>query len=1685
MKRSLSAVLVITMLMTLLSGITIVSASETASTLKEIIHYDFNDESGYDDYLEYCQNGYSANNNASKYGRNEDKTGTYGIGYFEKRNHAMYIPLSAETESLTSAVKQNGVYEATTVTAPKGVEITGNNLYLEAEFDYQIVKTEKDSVDVTTGGIILDTFKSARDSNGALQLIGAQKAYGALYHQYDETTGKANYTQYSSTTMDKAVMTGFTPTAQKWHRVKIVTQLTDSNGSLSTNNKINIYVDGNPNPIYTQSLHSEAVNKGDGKVRFVRFHQSYGTSAIDNLTVRTYNNIADAPVDKGALVAAIRNFEEKYTTYKDYAEAVTLINSAKAVYENASATQDNVTAALASIEAAEDVVNPKPKTYFSYDFETTENVDAFKAAATEATGKAPSGKTYTDESYGISTYMRITGNSPYLPISPAISRSASENMYIEAEFDMLPVEPTESQIDDGTRDNRAEVYFSSSEKDKAQRMAGICANYDDSNDLNEQCLTVADGKSKKLKSFKYGQWYRGKIVCELGENKTAVRFYIDGNLAGTDTYKKTYDTIDYLRIYVNWSYVGIDNLSVRTYTAENPAPEKDKLVSKIRELIKSYPEYTENAEALALFNQAEAVYKNADATPADVTAALGYLTKAERKLFNAEPLVKENFDGEPDSFFDSGVEGAAYVNDDTYLVTTALRLPASTAVKSFTSVALGETAATKYITAECDVNSASSVTVSLSDSVKYTVGSGSDWTRVRFDIDTVKKTYDVYVNGEKKKAAQAISESALSALTVTGAAEFTIDNATVYGFENTADVVSDKGALVTALRKSKALLDAGTMTADETALMTTIFDKYAAVNERPASKADIENAAKWTAFYNDNLSAQMADAISVVIPGVGKALTDTIVNINLHHKNQSGNEAWNEVFFGGKGSTDFSDVRYYSTEGLSLPSHIESTGNYDFIKESNLIAGSAMYALSDGRLVGKNGGNVRESKDGGKTWENIGGNAHKTANIVFVDRDDNIYHFRENDPDYGPCPLFKLYASDNYNTEKLMIDTSDLYGLYNNYDKNNVVEDYDVTSAHYHTGFDMQDDDGHIYIGRYQTEWTGAALFVSDENGENFRIADFRTDKQHVHSISINHNVYPNEVYVCYDDSYNQPLCYVSTDHFGYAGLKDSAIHQLPTVACSTGGREKFKSIQSGDLYESILMPKNQATDDIMAYAKKHATQVPIPFGNGDYLRHFGLIEDRESAPEKFEYNEEMGKWYTKKNKEYYNENSGFTHYYSDNIYALGCGEANILGGPGAYKTTDIMNPLKYYPVIKTTEGARRIMSPAEGVIIYSALTGGYAQQAQSYISYDDGETWDIAYTTGYQYGDGAGDGHGRYITGPVSKADGTTEIFLNGFGVDVAIRGLFGGDNYFALSSVKLPTLPEDGIKIFVKQDGETKKAVTTYYYGTINGNTPAIRSSKTAEGKGDALTFPLVGTGKDMIYTFDVDTEADTIVEAALTASTNHGNEDVAMAVFNTVDGTIALNGVKATASEVVKGGSFTAKIVTSADGKAKLYVDDTFTCEAKLSYEYLSLAQLSFTTKDAEGSAPTLASPVEVYYSNVAYGEYDISVGQYLLENVTLANSDGSTANALADGVTIKTATISKVDMDIDAGTLFACIYDTDTGHMINCAMVDVKGSGTYDINLTSDRDDAVMKFFLVKDLKTLVPVTLTNLIEEAVK
>lgn len=1838
------------MLFSVLSGSFTVSAD---STLKEIISFDMNGNGNDGNYTKF-QDWYMQASETNK--RKEDNYSTdssvYDIDGYVKCTEQILIPLSIEedTDGKTTGIKRKDV----------------SNLYVEVEYDFMIMPVTHSST--TSAGLNLVTYNTSGELSG--------DAFASLYHQYDPSTGEALFTRTSKNT----VISKMTPVANKWYRCKLVSQITDANGNLPSGNAVKIYVDGEN--IATYQHKSAVSNYTDEFIRYIRLHQNNGKCGIDNLTVKTYTDTSDKPVEKGALIAEIRNFESDYPSYTEYDGAVSLINSAKAVYKNASATAEDVKTARANIKSAIKIAYPmeslinedfeespsdffdvndgityvdntayktgkvasitsdakktfsalsmsssdtyhfadfdimpesqtvvklsdsvsytlvadsewkrvrilvgtddkkytiyvngqsvatgtvseselsefsvtsesgalldnlsvctcagienvpldrsellkeirdfelrdddaalsdagqailssaktvyentkatsdeikssvknlrgEATTIFSYDFDSTENLNAFNKAI---------GSTFTvqtdSDTYGINKYITVKSGY-YLPVVPAIERSAntSKNLYIEYEFDIKP-EPTSSSYSSVANKRAAVQLCSNNTSDYKYLSSGIELNYTNETYGNDS-ITLPYSEGVKFSDFDYDKWYRCKVVLLLNDNGSVansnnlVKYYIDGNLVYTGKILgNNFDKVAYFRFYSAYASLNIDNFSAKTYTSLNVPADKAKLVSEIRTFIKQFPNYKDNADALALFNSASAIYNQEYIKNADVLKAEGFLAQAERKLHNAEPLVKESFNTSPSYFFDkigetsynessALPENLSFENDSAYAVEKAIKIPASTtAQKNFTAVSLGEGSSVAFLTAEADVKTAGEVTVKLSDSVSYKISnSNSEWSRIRFDLDTLSKKLDIYLNGENVTS-KTVTDSEISSISFVTGSETLIDNVYVYSYENKSDVTADKGELIKGLRKIKSLLGGNTLTDDESSLIKKVFDKYSVVYEMPAAEySDINNAATKVSFYVDNITSTMDGAKSVVIPGIGKTLTDVIVNLNLHHGSQEGNVAYDDIFFNGVGSTDFSDIRFYDADGLGLQSHIESHGNYDFIEDDNL-AYCQMYYTSEGYVVARKAGYVQISKDNGNTWSKVG-TGYTTLHVTFVDKYDNIYYEKKTTADKGgSCCIYKTSASDNYATEKLVIDSSDW-------------DDMGVSKGLSWDDF-VQDDDGYIYAGRYQTAWTGAAVFVSDETGENFRIMDFRPDKQHIHKIRINKYVYPNEVYVGIDDSLQQPLCYVTTDHLGYEEYKDDPDYQLPNKARSTGGREEYTNTTNNELGETrILMPANRVAQKIIENAKLHTTQVKIPYGNSDYFGYFGLIEDRETAPEKFEYNEEKGKWYTKKNKSYYNEVSGKTHYYSDNVYGIGVGEANILGGPGAYKTTDIMDPSKYYPVIKNAQGARRTMSPIDGVLIWGGLTGGFSQYPQICISYDQGENWETAYTYGYEYSLDAGNGAFRMMSEPYVHTDtGVHEVLMYGYGNQSSLRALFGGDRYMALSSVLIPQLPEDGIKIFVKTDGTAKETVTKHYYGTIDDDIPAIRSVKTAKGEADSLKFTLTGEGKSMVYSFDINTDDETVIEATLIASTDNGNKTVAKALFDTENGTVKLNDETEVSNDAVKSGAFKVMLKTYEDKTVTLSVNETDVCTSTLSEDYVKLSSLSFKTIDNDVT-PTLSNPIVVYYSNVAYGQASKDEGQFVLDSVSYEKS-GETVNEITSGTNIKTVTIRKLDVDITDAKLIACLYDGNDV-LKKCKIVDVDGSGTYDVDLTAPSDGLTLKFILVKDLESIMPIKLTS-------
>jgi len=1484
-------------------------------------------------------------------------------------------------------------------------------------------------------------------------------------------------------------------TNNDWIRCKFV-MLLNNNGTVTRDSNFAYYINGQLMGT-GGDYHGSAENPLtiiDG----LRLYSSSASFGIDNLKVSIYP-AGSAPVEKGELVWKIREFEKNYGDVSDNLEAYELLQSAKHVYENDSSTAQDVAKALNDIANAKALVNTDITEIISFDFETKENQQAFRdgLAANSENGGNVSFPT-DDTTFGIGTCVHNGVSHNNYTFETPFDRNAasSKNLYLEAEFDFMPISVN------AQKESLGAVTFISGGKNNYKHFGGIQFYYNSASE-NSGYLTAFWRPSKRLMKYEFGKWYRCKMVVLLNDNGVlnntgVINYYINGEKILTDdVYTKDIQAIECLRLYASNSSFRVDNISVKSYKKNNVPVEKGKLVTELRNFTSKYMNYSETPDVKALIDSAAAVYYNKDAKAEDVEAALADIKAAENLVFPANVQVKQDFEQSPSYFFDSIVSGGiktdyvegsdkpeviAYNTDATYGINNALYFaPVCNAtipgkiVKNIGPANMGEDS---FISIYFDVkNTNADMEIYLSsgdikvagiivdgENIRYLnngVSSMSeikntfaDWTRLRFDVNFAEKTYNAYINGELAVRGALLNQavnsiSSLELITSSNGNVIGLDNVIVINYDVAEYNTPNKGKLIKSLRIAKELLVSSTMSEEEKDILQKAFDKATQVYDldMPTVNNIIKSEEK-IRFLIQNLTADIPGARQIIIPGAGVDLENVVVQFNLHYGSQTGDISYKELFFDKQCNKDFSDVKFLNYKGEVLDSEIVSTGNYDFISDGNLGIQAFNLNLSDGTIVSVKDGYIAFSHDNAATWQ-------KTSfkgRLYFVDRNDNIYYAVTSGSNAG---MHKLRASENYANSILVIDCSD-------------AVEQGCTEITW--GRMVQDDDGYIYAGRYTEEWIGAALYVSDESGENFRIVDFRADKQHCHTITINRNVYPNEVYVTYDDSSQQPLCQVTIDHAGYEAIKNDPDFMHPTAARSTGTEGENKK-----------RPANEVAEKLLSHSKKHFVQVPIPFANSDYFGYFGVIDKSE---DKF-YTASNGKRYTTK----------------DNVYALGFGEANILGGPGLYKTTDIMNPDKYYAVIENAQGSRTIMSPAENVLLWGGLAGRYCMTPQICLSYDDGETWFTAYSEGYNYSGGAGNGPFRMISAPfVPKGSDEEQILMAGWGHSNSMRAKFGEEYGYGFTYVNIDKLPAEGMKIFVTLDKNHGKEIISYEYSTLSSSDKlAIKSIKSLEGEGYAVKFPTPVYGTDtkgVIYCFDVHTENKTAVAVNLIATNGIVTDSALSLVFRTDSGKIynfesdSLVGE----SEDLKLTRFSVKLVADyLAHSCDVYINGVLTAEnvklggllnkpVEIAMHILDLSSQSVKEALKSNDCDTASSdkPIVVYYSDVSYAEVLNNTVQFLISGISYKDSQGNPVSKLGKGVTIESITIEKIDAEIDSSVLIIAFYSPEN-KLINCRTISVSGSGTYNVGLTAMSDDITSKIIMVKNLQTIQPLTLISCME----
>ena len=1624
-KKLISSFLTFAML---LQAFAFMPAIAAESESESIINFSFEEESAqtakFESLLKNVSNGAYTAVDSSKI--NYLKNSAYGIGRYLKNTQTMW---AIKLEEPIDRTDEKYINKALTV-----------------EYDFMPLKTPDSSLNPTSGGA------------GSVVLAALNTETGK-YANFSglEFNNTGNIYKFWARNPS---LGSFEP--NKWYRCKFV-MILNENGSVKHENNFTYYING-------EMLATGKDYTAGDIIECLRLYTGNGGNfGIDNLKI-SIDGIGAETAEKGALIKRIRDFENKYGDISGNAEAAALISGAKAVYENESAAAAEVNAALADIDKASDLVFPEIKTLLSYDFETEEGRAAFKKGLEE---NSSSGHTVSfvsgDETFGTGTSASNGYSHVNFKISPSVDRTAesSKNLYAELEFDMMPVSVSE------TGECLGAVTLVSGKQGSYKHCGGIQF-YSKPNDANSGYFTAFWKPGKHIAKYELGKWYRLKMRVLLNDNGTlnntgVIDYYINGeNVLTENIYSSGFEVIENLRLYASNAKFKVDNLSLKTFKAANPPAEKGRLTAELRSFVSEFRGYEQSPGAKELFDSAAAVYANENATQEEIETARENLSKAKSLVLSYTAIINEDFESSPSYFFDKITSGGetktytassakpeeiSYAADEAYMTGETIEFApngSGIAEKVFETAALGDE---KYLSFSFDAKGGSAK-ISGTNGEALSFSLDGELKRYGIYINCKAKTYDLYINGEKALSGAALESSAsdINALSFETSSKLTLDNVLITEYNSPENAPGEKGALVCALRAANSASGLG---AEESSMLKTAAEKAAVICAAPLSaQTEIDGAAKKIAFMTANLSASKSgeNVKEIIVPGTGKDLENVIIRFNLHYGNQEGNVSYKELFFGGKAEKDFSDVMFTDHE-KTLESEITSNGNYDFISDDKLGQGASNLFLSDGRIVTQKSGYISISSDNGESWQNT---AFK-GRLYFADRDDNIYYAITTTENAG---LYKLSAADGYAETKRVIDCTDAYEQIEE-----IAKKVSGTEKEIIWGNVIQDDDGYIYAGRYTTPWIGAVLYVSDSTGENFRAVDFRADKQHNHTIRINRNVYPNEVYVTYDDSTSQPLCQVTTDHAGYEEIKDDPDFMHPIAARSTGNA----STGSSALADEQKQPANEAAKKLLANGKKHFRVLSVPFANNDFLGYFGV---KDKSEDKF-YTAENGKKYTT----------------ADNVYALGYGEANILGGPGLYKTTDINDPSKYYAVIENAQGSRILLSPEDGVLIWGGLAGRMCMTPQLCVSYDDGETWQAAYTEGYNYSAGAGNGPFRMISeAAVPQGSNEKQVLMAGWGTSPSMRAKFGGDNYFGYSSVLIDYLPAEGIKLFAETDKNLSKKITAYEYAILADGTAAIKSTKISEGGGSALKFPVERTADSrQVYMFDVSTENKTAVSAVLSGSNGITSGISLNLVFRTDSGAI-YNGETDSyigSAESLKSGHFSAKLDADLSlGKCTVYINgspvgETELCGANIRPEEFMLfnsdlsAESSSEALKAESfDSPLESSPVIVYFSGVGYADAQKDKTQFIVKSISLKNGEEA-AEELKAGTLMESIEIEKLDSMLSGAVLIVALYDAN-GVLKQSKTVSVSESGSYPIGLAAAEDNMQFKLIMVRDMEKLTPV-----------
>lgn len=252
---------------------------------------------------------------------------------------------------------------------------------------------------------------------------------------------------------------------------------------------------------------------------------------------------------------------------------------------------------------------------------------------------------------------------------------------------------------------------------------------------------------------------------------------------------------------------------------------------------------------------------------------------------------------------------------------------------------------------------------------------------------------------------------------------------------------------------------------------------------------------------------------SCTIPSMGQHKR-VFVRVGLHYgskvvQNPSSYYDYDELYLEGNSKTDFSDVRFFDSNGNILKAEFGPLVNMELCADKRLD--KILQVLSDGSLIAYDDATgMSISTDGGATFAVISGTYDVTqhgSNVynrksmypVFVDGNDNIYA-------YAGGLLYKMLASDQYATKTQVCDFSWT---------NSGTTIYPDIQNH---GMDM-DTNGNLIFGTYAgTQYYHSDVFASTNGGTSFTLVwhNYNGEYQHIHHVHA--DKYSSKVYVGIDD---------------------------------------------------------------------------------------------------------------------------------------------------------------------------------------------------------------------------------------------------------------------------------------------------------------------------------------------------------------------------------------------------------------------------------------------------------------------------------------------------------------------------------------------------------------------------------------